>query len=293
MGKETSIQWCTATWNPWMGCRRVSPGCAYCYADRDMTRYGRDFDKVTRAKDATFYAPLKWKEPKLIFTCSWSDFFIEGAGEWRDNAWHVIRQCPQHIFLILTKRIEQISAKWKPDAMYRERELVVKNYPNVCLMATAENQRQLNSRLPHLFNVPAKWYGLSLEPLLGPIDIEDAVWPLCRATPEVHYEQHGGGMWCEEREIDWVIVGGESGGPQGRQLVQHVDATYKGWRPKPRALQWVQSLRNQCIEAGVPFSFKQWGGPKPTSGGRLLDGREWNQMPPEFEKIVADKQARS
>ncbi|MDE2105739.1 MAG: DUF5131 family protein [Patescibacteria group bacterium] len=102
--------------------------------------------------------------------------------------------------------------------------------------------------------------------------------------------------WC--RKIDWAICGGESGGPPERRLVQKCSESWiyatpcgterwgncpncneSGWEPKPEALAWVRSLRDQCQAAGVSFFLKQWGGPSPKSGGRLLDGQTWDQYP--------------
>ena len=261
MGKESNISWTDSSWNPWYGCRKVSPACAYCYAERDMKRYGKDFNKVTRAKDATFYAPLKWKEPRRIFTCSWSDFFIEEADSWRPMAWKIILENSRHTYLILTKRIERAAEIWG------------KVTPsNVYLGVSVENQRQLDERWPLLREIPAEKRFLSIEPLLSEIDLQ----PL-------FYEHLDHWTWP-----NWVIVGGESGGPEHRRLVQEIcegtiDPRFLGnriiYEPKPKALQWVHSLRDQCQAAGIPFFFKQWGGPKPHSGGRLLDGKEWSEMP--------------
>ena len=108
MAKTTGIEWATATWNPWHGCTKVSPGCAHCYMYRDKTRYGQNPAAVTRSK-TTFFDPLKWKEPQArIFTCSWSDFFIEEADAWRPEAWNIIQNTPQHSYLILTKSIARL-----------------------------------------------------------------------------------------------------------------------------------------------------------------------------------------
>lgn len=313
MGKQTNIQWCTATWNPWYGCHRVSPGCAYCYADREMSRYGRNFDWVTRASDPTFYSPLRWKEPQLIFTCSWSDFFIEEADGWRDKAWEVIADTPQHIYLVLTKRIDRPSedlVPWEADA---RRDV----FPNLCLMTTVENQRQADERIPQLLEIPARWHAVSVEPLLGPMSLSclGLGWRVPQKLPP------GQGLWKagSMKGVDWVIVGGESGGPPYRSLVEKdppapegykilsrfygprgFDETgsqpehqrMKGYWPKRNAKRWIRSLRDQCVKAKVPFLFKQWGGPKPTSGGRLLDGREWNEMPPEFAQIASQHSKR-
>src|SRR3972149_102037 len=79
MAKHSAIEWTDSTWNPWVGCRRVSQGCRHCYAERDMTRFGKAFTTVTRTADTTFRSPLKWKDPAFAFTCSWGDF-LSGPG---------------------------------------------------------------------------------------------------------------------------------------------------------------------------------------------------------------------
>lgn len=180
MAKTSSIEWCQATWNPWMGCRKVSPACAHCYAERDMTLYGRNFDAVARAKDATFYAPLKWKEPLRIFTCSWSDFFIEDADPWRSDAWDVIKRTPRHTYMILTKRPERIRLCAPGEHGFGNA------FDHVWLGVSVENDRFYN-RIEYLTETTARIKFLSIEPLLGPM-------------PDLPLAG-----------IDWVIVGGESG----------------------------------------------------------------------------------
>ncbi len=225
MGKVSNIEWCDATWNPWMGCSKVSPACAHCYAEREMTLYNRDFDTVTRAKDGTFNAPLKWKEPRKSFTCSWSDFFHPAADAWRAEAWSVIDATPRHTYQILTKRPEWIQSF---DAW---------NWPtNAWCGVSVENSR-FYWRIDAIRKFPAVRF-LSLEPLLGPM-------------PDLPLEG-----------IDGVIVGGESGA---------------GFRPLN--LEWVRQIRDRCVERGVAFFFKQKSAFRPKTLDRLLDGREWNELP--------------
>src|SRR6266498_5551388 len=109
MGETTGIAWTQRTWNPWHGCHKVSAGCKNCYMFREKRQYGQDPDVVVRSK-TTFNAPLKWKDSALVFTCSWSDWFIEEADPWRDEAWDVIRRTPHLTYQILTKRIERASS---------------------------------------------------------------------------------------------------------------------------------------------------------------------------------------
>lgn len=181
MGQISQIEWTEATWNPWHGCRKVSPGCAHCYMYRDKARYGQDPGRIVRGK-TTFQLPEKWKEPRIIFTCSWSDFFIEDADAWRNDAWQVIRSTPHHTYQILTKRPDRIAAHLPGDWPL----------PNVWLGVSVENPR-FYWRIATLRTLPARVRFLSVEPLLAPM-------------PDLPLDG-----------ISWVIVGGESG-PRCRQM---------------------------------------------------------------------------
>jgi protein gp37 len=273
MGERSAIEWTDATWNPWRGCTQVSPGCAHCYMFRDQRRYGRDPEVVVRAAPATFDAPLRWKEPRRVFTCSWSDWFHEAADDWRDEAWDIIRRTPHLTYQILTKRPEMIAGRLPRD-WGRE------GYPNVWLGVSVESQRQ-DWRAAWLCQFPAAVRFVSAEPLLGPL------W-LTRVNP---YRTSEGRLQAEQRadflgvdvlewprhppvffvpgarigRIDWVIVGGESG-PDAR----------------PMAIEWARRLRDECTDAGVAFFLKQLGGPANAKRGgaeAVLDGRTWTQMP--------------
>lgn len=228
MAKQTKIEWATATWNPWIGCTKVSPACDNCYAERWAKRCGRNFNKVTRAADATFYAPLKWKEPQRIFVCSLSDFFhddIIGAGP-QCEAWKIMHDCPEHIFILLTKRPENIK-KSLPELGWPMK--------NVWLGCTVENQAQADKRIPLLWQSLAAVRFISVEPMLGPVNLD-------KHLPHPIPCDSSGHLYLQSAGIDWVICGGESGG-QARPM--HPD--------------WARSLRDQCKVAGVPFMFKQWG----------------------------------
>lgn len=234
MSATTGITWTDATWNPWMGCTRVSPGCASCYMFREQERYGNDPNFLRRSK-TTFRDPLKksWALPRRIFTCSWSDFFHQDADAWRPEVWEIIRQTPQHTYQILTKRPERVipnlPADWYPDpsgdAFRAPTWATQPQWRHVWLGVSIENQRWVEriEKMP----ARAKLF-ISAEPLLGPLDLRE---------------------WLSE--VGWVIVGGESG-PDAR----------------PMDLAWAADIQAQCQVANVPFFFKQRSGP--TSG--LTDG---------------------
>jgi len=232
VGAATHIEWTDATWNPWHGCRKVSPGCAHCYMFRDKRRFGQDPTVVVRSTKTTFEAPRRWSASRRVFTCSWSDFFIPDADPWRDEAWEIIRSTPWHSYQILTKRPERVAENlpWRATP-----------WPNVWLITSAEDQEHFETRWHILSEIPAAVRGLSIEPLIGPIDLRRAL---------------------QTSRLSWVIVGGESG-PRARLM--NAD--------------WVRSLRDQCLEARVPFFFKQWGGVFKNRTGRVLDGRTWDEMP--------------
>ena len=268
MGTKTNISWTDSSWNPWRGCRKVSPGCARCYMYRDAARYGHDPRMVARSK-TTFKDPLKWKEPRKIFTCSWSDFFIREADAWRDEAWDIIRRTPQHTYQILTKRTDRIADHLPADWG--------QGYPNVWLIVTTENQAMANKRIPELLRVPAVLHGLSVEPLLGPVDLfsipfrgdtDYYINPLAYRYSQYPIDNADSGTLMSLGmaglgRIDWVIVGGESG-PDFR----------------PMDLDWARALRDQCAAARVAFFYKQGSGRKPGTDPHL-DGIEIKQFPGE------------
>lgn len=205
MGEKSLIQWCDATWNPWRGCNKVSPGCAHCYMFRQQKQYGRDPSVVVRAARATFNAPLKWTGPewegKKVFTCSWSDWFHEDADAWRDEAWAIVKRTPHLTYQILTKRPERISQclpkDWDgEDGIGAEGE----GYEHVWFGVSAEYQRQFEERvrcLTHNDRIANNMVFVSCEPLLGPIDY----WKARVADT-----------------VNWFIVGGESGGREARRF---------------------------------------------------------------------------
>lgn len=186
MGTTTGIEWTDATVNFWSGCEKVSEGCKYCYMYREKDRWGKDPREVIRAKESGIKTILRsLTKPSRIFTCSFSDFFIDKADEWRAWAWKIIKEHPEHQWQILTKRPERILQCLPKD--WGE------GYENVWLGVSVENQNNVG-RILELQTIPAKIKFISAEPLLGALDLKD--------------KQLLTG-------IDWVIIGGESGNDTG------------------------------------------------------------------------------
>ena len=300
MGK-TSIEWTDASWNPVVGCSEVSPGCAHCYAARlaaTRLRHHHDYKGLATIEkqltaDHTKHVPwralssaprwtgdvhllhdrisepIHWKKPRRIFVCDMSDlFYSEVPAHFIDHVWATMENCPRHTFQVLTKR---------PDRMC---QYIVARHGYVALKnvwcgTSVENQRAADSRIIHLLNAPAAIRFLSIEPMLGRVDLNG------------YLGKNSLGENDAFRGIDWIIAGGESG-PGAR----------------PMDPEWPRSLRDQCARAGVAFFFKQWGDLIPADqltetergilsaqregefyrvgkkvAGRLLDGREHSEFP--------------
>jgi len=282
---STKIPWATETWDIVEGCTKVSSGCKFCYAERLAKRARRDFSKV-ELQPQRMEQPRHWKRSRDVFVCSRSDpFHREVPSEFLFQAFEVMRQTPQHRYLLLTKRPELAYTTW--------------NWPeNAWLGVTGEDQENAARRLTELMQVAQtnqiKHLFFSGEPLLSGLDLT----PWCGGWGWDYVQ--GSRRRVDRPRLDWVIVGGESGGPPERALVERCQehltcrigwprdriltcgecGAVNGWRPKPEALERVRSLRDQCVAAGVPFHFKQWPIPPYRPGGRAkLDGLEWKERP--------------
>jgi len=276
MAKDSKIEWTHHTFNPWWGCRKVSPACLHCYAETWARRLALDLwgSKTERRffKGEYWRQPLKWnrdaeraKTRRRVFCASMADIF-EGRAEldqWRERLWPLIEATPWLDWLLLTKRIHNVHrmVPWSGD------------WPeNVWLGTTAETQRWADRRIPILLELGARIRFVSAEPLLGPLSIAPL---LSNQTAKLH----------------WLIAGGES-----------------GHGARPTHPQWVRSLRDECQDLRVAFHFKQWGHWSPSvptgistkhqvilndeqsgssllyavgkgAAGRILDGRTWDQFP--------------
>lgn len=312
MGDKSKIEWCDATWNPVTGCTKVSQGCKNCYAEGVANRFwgDRKFTDVQCHEDR-LDQPLRWKKPRRIFVNSMSDLFHPDVPfEFIDKVFAVMGLAEQHTFMILTKRPERMleyfqnirysggvrprfsfifwaASEIKHSTMFKFPSFPL---PNVWLGVSVETQKEADERIPLLLQTPAAVRFVSCEPLLGLVDLKRLIGQFSDC-PECGYnvsvDEDGLCTSCGRDimhyGVDWVIVGGESG-PHAR----------------PMHPVWAQSIRDQCVDAGVPFFFKQWGEwrcnffdtPADKEGwypekvgkkaaGRLLDGREWNEFPKE------------
>ncbi len=291
MGKNTAIEWADHTFNPWIGCQKVSAACDFCYAETLMdTRLGRvewgPHGERRRTTSAYWRQPYRWDREAgkagrkaRVFCASLADVFDNRAPAGaREDLWQVIRETPNLIWMLLTKR---------PENVHRMLPILTTafNSDRIWLGATVESQNQIH-RSEVLRSLPVAVRFLSMEPLLGPVNI----------SPYLD----------GPRRFQWIIAGGESGA-----------------NARPMHPEWVRGIREQCLQAGVPFFFKQWGtwvaeaqnpsaltsrtaasalylwpdgttrraarGARAgaatmqrvgkTAAGRLLDGRTWDDMP--------------
>lgn len=258
---ESLIQWCRWTWNPWWGCRHVSPGCANCYADRHIAgRYGGDFNAIRRTSKSVWRKPyhaskqLEAEFPgvpiaeipvqkRLMFTASMSDIFIAEADDWREDFWQVVRENPKVVFQILTKRHGRIKNHLPPD--WGE------GWENVWLGVSVENQEMAERRIPVLSSIPAKKKFISFEPLIEPLWL--AAEPLRFHLWDIRNSPHGKDWrFTNEAEISWAIIGGESGNEPG-------EGQAGKFNYRPCELAWIESLVEQLEEMGTAVFVKQTG----------------------------------
>lgn len=269
---KTSIEWTEVTWNPVTGCTPVSPACEHCYARRMAKRLaGRggypaaphEFDVTIHSKRLS--EPLAWKTPRRVFVVSMGDLFhAHVPDEFIYKIFAIMALCPEHTFQILTKRPQRMAQiingvffssqvdRIKTDLMstimsdqgrsvdaYIGEEGYFENgyLKNVWIGVTAENQEQADRRIPVLLQIPAAVRFVSVEPLLGPVDLARYMQIYVDPYTRKVYPLDPQGV-----RLDWVICGGETG-PGARPM--HPD--------------WARSLRDQCAVAGVPFFFKKMG----------------------------------
>lgn len=231
---QSSIEWTEMTWNPVTGCTKISSGCKYCYAEvmakrlqaMGIEKY-KDAFKLRIHEDA-LNVPYTWKKQKIVFVNSMSDLFHKDVPlEFIKKVFTVMNENPQHTFQVLTKRADRLLKVHK--------ELTWSH--NIWMGVSVEDERVMG-RIDLLRQTNARTKFLSCEPLIGPL-------------PNMNLQN-----------IDWVIVGGES-----------------GRKARPMNEDWVLDIMDQCKQSNVAFFFKQWGGTNKKKTGRLLNGRTYDEMP--------------
>lgn len=232
----TKIEWTESTWNPITGCSKLSAGCKFCYAEimakrlqaMGQEKYKNGFELTLHPE--TLNEPYSWKKPKMIFVNSMSDLFHKDVPvEYIQKVFKVMNENPQHVFQVLTKRADVLN--------YYDSEGWLNWTHNIWMGVTVED-KTVTKRIDLLRNTGAKVKFLSCEPLLT-------------ALPNLNLQN-----------IDWVIVGGES-----------------GRTPRPIQEEWVLQIQEQCKNQSVAFYFKQWGGTNKKKNGRLLKGSTYSEMP--------------
>lgn len=286
MAENSAIEWTNHTFNPWWGCQKVSPACDHCYAERDAKRFaagqvlwGVGAERRTFG-DKHWNAPIKWNDQarasreQLGHLHERPRVFCASMGDWLDldapisefvRLLDLVRVTPELDWLLLSKRIgnwrKRLSDAWdeimrpaivpterKALAAWIERWLAGEPPTNVWLGATIVNQDEYDRDIGKLLRTAARVHFLSVEPMLGPIDLEAFLWECCGEQGPTGVEYMGASEYgccnkpLQRDALHWVICGGESG-PGARPM--HPD--------------WARSLRDQCKAAGVPFLFKQWG----------------------------------
>lgn len=261
----SKIEWTERTWNPVTGCNKVSQGCKNCYAEvmhkRLMSialkKYSRPFLDGAFPYEPDLMIPLRWKKPCMIFVNSMSDLFHENVPFiFIRKVFEVMAKCQHHTFQILTKRPYQMQKFFQWVHPVHGDNSPGFPLPNVWIGVSVEDQQTANERIKILQQIPAAVRFLSCEPVLEPIDINEAYnsyrqfGPICSScTGSGHYHDNFNTpcpdckqTGINDEAIHWVIAGGES-----------------GHNARPMHPDWIRSLRDQCKAAAVPFFFKQWG----------------------------------
>lgn len=250
---ETTIEWTDHTWNPASGCKVVSEGCRYCYAKtlaenkRGTAAFPRGFDLTIRPHKLD--EPRRLKVPSRVFVNSMSDLFWEEiSDEYRSRIIDVMWNTPQHQYQVLTKRPANMAR------FFKNREVP----DNMWCGTTIESNRVMD-RADYLRDVPAAVRFISAEPLLSDLD------------------------GLNLQGLHWVISGGESGSHLSDDHIANRRALVargpSGWFVRDDRADWVRGIRDACRSAGVSFIHKQWGGLRPKSCGRELDGIIHDEYP--------------
>ncbi|MHB1419524.1 MAG: DUF5131 family protein [Bacillota bacterium] len=313
MGK-TNIEWTEYSWNPVVGCSKVSDGCTHCYAEKmawrlsnaafahgaseslmkyvDVVDNHGHWNGQIRIDEAKLGEPLRWKKPRRVFVNSMGDLFHESVpDEFIARVWWVMGQCAGyldpsryrgHIFIILTKRPQRMKEWIEGWADQETRKRLIESFgevydwmngprywpamiDNVWLGVTAENQEMADQRIPILLQTQAAVRFVSIEPILGPVDLNHiqvnsavSIDALRGIRHVVEYKEHQ----FPYPKIDWIVTGAESG--PYRRLAN---------------ILWFRNLRDQCMAADIPFFLKQMEINDKLVKMPELEGQSWAQFP--------------
>jgi protein gp37 len=295
---ETTIEWTATTrpdgtrapgysFNPWIGCTKISPACDFCYAERWSLRMPANRNlwqgERRRTAGANWRQPIKWNreaaaagERRKVFCASLADVFDNKVpARWRDDLWHLIDQTPNLDWLLLTKRPQNIAKMLPTEAIGAP--AWGSGWPNVWLGTTVENQEEADRRIPHLLAVPAVVRFLSCEPILGPVDLRPYI-PGDNGCEECDDGEGWASTRCSGRDLprdeqcpkNFEVVRHEEGPRDADGCPEWIDIIKEtvdwviiggesGGNARPSHPDWFRSLRDQCAAARVPLFFKQHG----------------------------------
>ncbi|MGS1032705.1 phage Gp37/Gp68 family protein [Burkholderia glumae] len=292
MSENSKIEWTDHTFNPWEGCQKVGPGCDHCYAEARNARFaGGTPINWGPGAPRRHTSPANWRKPiawnaahaefyskhgrrQRVFCASLADVFDNAVpASWRVELFYLIAKTPNLDWLLLTKRIGNAEEMIRESVQYVANTDEPWPWANVWLGATVVNQDEADRDVPKLLATPARVRFLSIEPMLGPIDLNQALPPFRCDTCDADYGALSAHASGTPIGIDWVIAGGESGP-----------------RARPAHPDWFRSLRDQCAAAGVPFLFKQWG-EWSEPGYSFPDGRPDLAEPDELARFKVGKRA--
>lgn len=233
MAKDTSIAWAHHTSNPWIGCSKVNADCKNCYMFRDeQGRFGRDASVVRKAKSYTWRTVIRQAKPgERVFVCSLSDFWHEGADEWRGEVFDEIRKRPDVNFLIPTKRPDNILSRLPADWGL--------GWPNVWIGFSGGHQAAFDKFYEAIQAVPCHILWASVEPLIEYMDVTRTTVRGVEVNPLVGSEKY--------RKLNWLVVGGESGNETGK------------FKYRECYTEWMIDIVDSCKRYGVPVFVKQMG----------------------------------
>lgn len=252
MSDHSKIEWTDTTWNPLRGCTKISPGCKHCYAETFAERfrgvpghpYEQGFD--LRLVPEKLPEPFSWSSSRRVFVNSMSDLFQPNVPDaYIEDVVRVMTEANWHTYQVLTKRSERLQQLLSTKLRF------ACNEPHIWWGVSVEDKKYGLPRIKHLRNSPAAFRFLSIEPLLEDLGSFDL------------------------SEINWVIVGGESG--QGARVMKE---------------KWVEKVHDLCDSHGTAFFFKQWGGVHKSKSGRLLHGKTFDEMPERIAAPIPSREIR-